>query len=508
MSGDVPRDPRSRNGDGSEAALSAEERAEELKLDEFVQRTDWEAWSTAPVPSGFAQRVVARRERAPSLERDSVPLPGGGAPRAVVRVRRGTRAVGTAVLLAALVMGSLVMGLPVLRSLLLGSREWAASLLAHGKADGHLRAEVRTELSIGRRAVAVLEPGAELSWHGDRVEQQRGSVFYRVSPGGDFRVSTPDGGVEVLGTCFGVDAGERGRRATRVAVYEGRVQVSVGRERVELRAGQSARLSADGVEVSEGSAALGARAAAVGRPADEPVPPPGVDPRAGVEALRRQLDRVEEQKKALENELRSAEAGLRQLRDAPPPRHPFDLTREDWKALAVQGTVKFRVPCSTLDWKISREALDDLGLAPDDAAPLEAAYARSRERLWEVLRPLCVEALGSEKAPEILGRTGCINGILGAARQSAGAATEEAMHEVGEIRAGLRDAPDPAIADNPALQALLVLTAEPARFEAELTEVFGPEEARRLAYSEALCRTELHFAGPGPRKAKGNGHAE
>jgi FecR-like protein len=530
MSSDEPGDRGPRASEGiteGEAAASVEERsfaersaeelaeqlAEERALDEFAQRTDWAAWSAAPVPSGFAQRVVARRELGAQREPRRPPGSGAGLPVRGWPVRvlpvKGVR--GRA-WLAALVAGALalVVGAWVVGPSLSGSLEWVESFLERGRGEGQLRAEVRTELSIGRRAVAVLEAGAEVSWQGERVEQRRGSVFYRVNPGAGFRVSSPDGSVEVLGTCFGVEVGERAARAsaTRVDVYEGRVRASAGAEGAELRAGESAQLSTDGVKVSVSEGGSPARAALhLGASPGDPAPPANVDP-AGVESLRRQLGRVEEQKKALESQLRAAEAGLRRLRDAPPPRHPFDLTPADWKELAVQGTVKFRVPCSTPGWRVSAEALDTLGLAPDDAAPLEAAYARSRERLWEVLRPLCVAALGSEKVPELLGRTGCISGILAAARETDQAAAGEAMREVGEIRAGLRDAPERAIADNPALRALLALTAEPARFEAELSETFGPDEARELAYSDVLCRTELEFSGPGPRKATGNGNGD
>jgi FecR-like protein len=497
MSDDMPGESRPRVGPGVEAALSAEERAEEPALEEFARRTDWAAWSAASAPSGFAQRVMLHGQRAPEpapeRRRETWAL------RLLARGRRRPRTIGAALLLAALSLAVLI---------------GVGSFLGRGAVEGRQRAEVRTELAIGARAIAVLEAGAELSWRGERVEQRRGRVFYRVNPGGEFRVGTPDGAVEVVGTCFGVEVGERsadGGGATRVEVLEGRVLVSAGLARAELRAGESARLGRDGVQVS---ARDGARAApgpngviggaAAQRPPTGPAGAAPADPVEAVAALRRQLERVEEEKRSLEGALRAAEAGLRQLRDEPPPRHPFELTPEDWRELARDGTVKFRVPCSTPDWKVSPEALDALGLAPEDAALLEAAYARSRERLWQVLRPLCVEALGSETVPEILGRTGCINGILAAERQRDRAAADEAMHEVAEIRAGGRPAPEPSMANDPVLRALLALTAEPARFEAELAEAFGPEEARRLAYSDALCRTELHFAGPGPRKTTGN----
>src|SRR4029077_935812 len=71
---------------------------------------------------------------------------------------------------------------------------------AHGSAI----AKDRLEVSIGSRARAVLEPGAQVKWDGDDVVQAHGDVFYRVEPGARFRVHTPAGDVEVKGTCFAV----------------------------------------------------------------------------------------------------------------------------------------------------------------------------------------------------------------------------------------------------------------------------------------------------------------
>jgi hypothetical protein len=552
MNGDVPSDSGRRSREGVDAALSPEERAQERALDAFMQRTDWSAWSAAAAPSGFAQRVLEEQGRLSGSGSAHQHEPGRsawrrakvvassasaarprrlpGSPGATVLARVGLGRVGLA---GVVLSGMLLAG--VLLVMLSDALSGVEPLQARGASEGRRRAEVRTELAIGGRAVAVLEAGAELSWQGDRVEQQRGDVFYRVNPGSEFRVHTPDGTIEVLGTCFGVDIAERGALLpgtllpgtllpgtllpgtllpgtlaretlppeTHVAVYEGRVQVSAASEDAQLRAGESARLNADGVEVSASRAALDPldRAATPGAPSG---PAPGAASAPGVEALRRQLAQIEEQKRALEDGLRAAEATLRRQHSIAAPRNEFDLTPEDWKVLAVQGTVKFRVPCSTPDWRIEPEKLDALGLAPDDAGPLEAAYARSRERLWAVLRPLCAETLGSEKVPELLGRSACISGILAASRQSDLAAANEAMRQVAEIRAGLRAAPDPTLAEHPVLRSLLALTGEPARFEAELAEAFGPEEAKRLAFSEELCRTELHFAGPGPRKVPGD----
>jgi ferric-dicitrate binding protein FerR (iron transport regulator) len=105
-------------------------------------------------------------------------------------------------------------------------------------AAGELAAVARTQRAIaGGRAIAVAEPGAHLSWRGDRVLQDAGDVFYRVAPGESFTVATPGGDVTVLGTCFRVEVsdmksvtaaalGAAVSAAVLVTVYEGKVKLA------------------------------------------------------------------------------------------------------------------------------------------------------------------------------------------------------------------------------------------------------------------------------------------
>ena len=122
----------------------------------------------------------------------------------------------------------------------------------------------RTTLSIGK-ATLVAEQGATLTWtfsdRGARVEQRSGNVFYRVEPGRPFVVATDVGELSALGTCFRVEVssmklpkqglvgGAIGAIVTAgvfVAVFEGKVSLANDRGRVEIAAGQSARIASEG----------------------------------------------------------------------------------------------------------------------------------------------------------------------------------------------------------------------------------------------------------------------
>ena len=190
------------------------------------------AWPVDEPPGDFAERVVER-----VLEQ-----------RGETEPKRPRRSVVVAIALAAAAV--LVLW-------------WRTSEPAHGDQI----ASERTEVRIGSRVAAVLEPGAHLAWLGEAVTQDRGDVFYRVEPGSRFVVKTPAGEVAVLGTCFrvrvgaslGKGAGNVKKRDLAVAaggatlaalavvtVYEGKVQLSHAGERVDLRAGEAGRLGPGG----------------------------------------------------------------------------------------------------------------------------------------------------------------------------------------------------------------------------------------------------------------------
>ena len=120
-------------------------------------------------------------------------------------------------------------------------------------AQGQQVARERITINIADRAAAAMEPGADLIWTAHeqrvRVQQRRGSVFYRVDRGDQFRVTTPAGEVEVTGTCFRVSmsaATTLSAMVTMVSVLEGSVKVSSGPDgqTLSVQAGETVRLEA------------------------------------------------------------------------------------------------------------------------------------------------------------------------------------------------------------------------------------------------------------------------
>ncbi len=146
----------------------------------------------------------------------------------------------------------------------------AAVLLRSGpggatSSAGHRVVTARESIAIGGRAVAVAEAGSELSWTvlaggAATVDQRRGDVFYRVTPGQPFAVLLPGAAVRVLGTSFRVEVSDMRTRnkllaagatgvalsaAVLVTVYEGRVRLENEQGEVELAPGEQGT-AADG----------------------------------------------------------------------------------------------------------------------------------------------------------------------------------------------------------------------------------------------------------------------
>jgi hypothetical protein len=210
-------------------------------------------WPTAAPPAGFIDTVMAAR--AAEIGARAVPDP----------TRRRRRAM-VAVTAAAAVITMVTVGWPLLRG--------------RAPASGTLQVATRTSVDLGRRARAVLEPGAALGYEvagggAAHVRQDRGSVFYRVEPGGPFRVSTAAGEIEVVGTCFRVIAGPAAER-TVIAVLEGAVKVRNQHGHLQLAAGETAVLRDD--EAPRMSAPTDGDPGAPPSGAPQPAPPPPAVP--------------------------------------------------------------------------------------------------------------------------------------------------------------------------------------------------------------------------------------
>jgi hypothetical protein len=443
---------------------------------------DLSAWPEEAPPAGFADRVLARVTAEREAERK---------PRARTWAFAGAGA-ATLALAAALLLQ--VGGPP---------------------ARGEAIAKERVEVALGKRALAVLEPGASVRWNGDDVEQTRGDVFYRVEPGARFTVHTPAGDVEVKGTCFAVKvrpdmvkrdvkAGGVGAALTAlafVAVYEGKVAVSHASERVDLRAGESAQAGEGGVKRT-GALAAGEKAfEASAAQAEESADSTAVANRDLVKQIgeyRSRLEAILSQKSDLETKLKKSEERLAAAHDGGPSvvKPDFDLSPDDWKELAKDGTIKYQMPCLRKEpWTPSTDKLNALGLAPQDAVTLHNAYADSNKRVWASVKPLCAAAVGSPELAEKIGPDTCIFLILDIEREKNSGAVDAARKQVGEIRAGLRPMPGPNDRLNPVAQMFLAITGETKSFENELAQSFGPEEAHRLVYSGEMCMHQSTFGG-------------
>jgi ferric-dicitrate binding protein FerR (iron transport regulator) len=447
---------------------------------------DLDAWDAESPPVDFAERVLARvREEA---------KPSKAPPRRSAARAWGIAggAVATLALAAAIV---LKVGAPA----------------SHGEAH----ATARTEVAIGARAVAVLEPGADVSWDGDDVQQPHGDVFYRVEKGARFRVHTPAGDVEVKGTCFTVKVSDMQKRDIKsggvgaaltalafVAVYEGKVAVSHAGERVDLAAGETAQAGVDGVhksgDLGEGQKTFDAKLAAAAE--NNPLAQANENLVLQVAEYRKRLEAIAQQKSELEEKLKKSEEKLAHVDGGGSARNrsEYDLDKDDWAQLARDGNVKYRVPCMRPDlWSFDNDRLASLGLAPSDGPALRDAYQKSYDRMWSQIRPMCIAELGTP--PDIVDKIGpstCPHLIYDIESAKNKEATAEAHTQAAEIRAGLRPEPGPNEKVHPVLRMFLLLTSANGSFESDLAKTFGPDQAHQMAFSDSkMCNWNSTWGG-------------
>ncbi len=445
-------------------------------------------WPAQEPPAEFAERVVAA---------------------ARVESRRAAEPQRGRVLVGLTLVGSMAAGIAM-----------AVHLQARG-ANGDVTADARREVRVGTRAIAVLEAGAHVKWHGDDIEQAGGDVFWRVEPGARFTVHTTAADVTVKGTCFRVRVNDGEDDMTRrdamvgavgaafgaaafVGVYEGKVAVSHAGQSVDVAAGQSAQADGRGVHVTGLSpSALGTAAEAESAEPD-PLLAANANLADTVREYRRRLEAIDADKKKLEKKLAQAEA---QLGDGGAGQkafevsaNKFDLTQDDWKELAKQGKLPMRVPCwqPKDDHRYSTGDLDKLGLAPQDGPIVQAAMKRSEARTWGVIKPLCAKALPGANVDQ-LGEDGCTK-ILEAFADQNGTRGDEVVRQTAEIEAGLRPVPGPNDDVPPLERALLALASESKALESELTQQLGPDAAKEIVYGDvAGCWSSgVWTVGPRP----------
>jgi len=370
----------------------------------------------------------------------------------------------------------------------------------------------RIEVKLGDRAIAVLEPGAELKWNGPHVEQTKGDVFYRVEKGDGFDVHTAEGDVAVKGTCFRVKLkgdematrdwkmgalGALGASALFVGVYEGKVAVSHANESKMVTAGQAAGVSSGQsvvvADMETGAAGLNAERAG------DPLMAANRNLVDTVSEYRKRLEAIEGEKKDLAERLKGAEKDLEREKrgpDAASEKNEFDFSQDDLVALAKEGTLKYMAPCTKKDYRPSPEALNKLGLSPQDGDIIAGVYKKVNDWREAQMRPACIEAIGRSELTEHLPIDGCMHLVSDMLSETNNKERHEAQQAAVEIRAGLRPQPKAGEKVSPLTRMMLASAQLGKVFEDELAKNYGPEEAHRLVYSDELCMGHSTWGGP------------
>lgn len=203
-----------------------------------------------------------------------------------------------------------------------------------------------------------------------------------------------------------------------------------------------------------------------------------------LEQVRGKLADVEREKRDLEAQLRTLEGALAQQPERPRGFEPeeFELDREDWKVLAGESRIKYRIPCPLPPERVGKfvePGLEELGLSPDDHQTLTQAHRRSNARVWAVLQPLCLKIMPGANV-DLLGPRTCLDAIERAAMTHDPKAYWAVRRQVGEVHAGMRPPPEMGASRDPLFDVYMALTGEAQLFEADLSESFGPEEAQRI----------------------------
>jgi hypothetical protein len=312
-------------------------------------------------------------------------------------------------------------------------------------ASGELTAARRTTTSIGRRGTAVAEPGAHLRWRTSNdlasIEQDSGSVFYRVDPGlGELRVQTPRGQVRVTGTCFTLDVSEA---RTDVDVHEGSVELHHEGTVIEAGAGERVRLNRSGISRAP-------LAPASPSPTVSPVPTP---PDA--------CDCVEDVSRI----------------------DPGDEALSRW---AKECRVNTDTPPLGITEQQLAEWVDKLDVDAAEAAVITETLRAVEKRADDKLERIYVDATGDEDG---LGEVDILL-MYDEVMRSAGIGEEAHVRQkLARERAGLDNAPTDMQTVTPYEEQMRVLAGLGDELEAELAERLDPARVRSLR--------EIHGGWPG-----------
>jgi hypothetical protein len=221
-----------------------------------------------------------------------------------------------------------------------------------------------------------------------------------------------------------------------------------------------------------------------------------------VQRYKERLEAIGAQKAATEKQLAEAEKKLATIAGkdgSARAQSEYDLSQEDWKKLAAEGTVKIQTPC--VDMKttdVSPSALAGVGLPASDAKPIHDALWDVGLRTWSVIRALCAQGLhGNLQLANELGPEAC-SGLIEHMGHKDGGDLEEQTRIAAEIRAGLVPMPPDPASLGPYTQLLLAQLSESQQIEEQLAKSIGPDDAHTFIYGGAGCWE--HFSkSAGPR---------
>ncbi len=426
-----------------------------------IDRAVFDLLVTPSPPKSFAERVVAQ-------------APGMSSP---PRRRLGRIGAGVGLLAAAAV----------------AIFAWRAGDSAE---VGESATNERRSITIGKRGVAVAEPGARLSWRAARgnvrVVQTAGGVFYRVDSGwggSDFEVETPGGVVRVEGTCFAVEVtpqevsamidkralvsggiGAAAAALVMVGVYEGRVRLSNAHGHVDVEPGQRAvvhegtspRIEVPGRGGTRKLADVHA-GAGIGPPKLAAL---GADERQELERLREKVREMEEGGRG-----GGGESGprMRKEEDFVTP------TREELLERAKRCGLAWDAPPLDETKELSAREAERLGLSEAEREIVGNVRKAFSQKTLGDLRRIYVEVTGNAEGARHLSAEGIKQEVV--AKSPEGEAPQ-VWRQLSAEKAGLT--PVSTTPGSPLERMMRLLTNQGDDFEKALAAQLGPERAREL----------------------------
>lgn len=165
--------------------------------------------------------------------------------------------------------------------------------------------------------------------------------------------------------------------------------------------------------------------------------------------------------------------------EAPPTNAEMIPTKEEWAEMAKTGATRFCLPVAA-NWS----KLDDIPSAAAHADELDAAYARSRQRLHDAFAPVCPEVASAGVPNGVASLTKCGVAVM---RKSGANGAKAARTEVDEYRGGLRPMPTSNDPLKPESRVILALTGEAQALVEDLSKSLGHEEAEKIVFRAHGC---------------------